>query len=110
MASPDFQVGLFRFVFRRRARRTRAVPTILSRRFPVMPGRCRLHRVLIVSTLFAVAASGVRPAVAQTALYGPEALTKARALLKQMTVAEKIGQMNESAGISLPGVSQGKPD
>jgi len=46
---------------------------------------------------------------AQQAPYGPEARQRAEALLKQMTVDEKVGQMNESAGIPLPGIA-GKPD
>ena len=47
---------------------------------------------------------------AQTAPFGPEAQKRAEALLQQMTVAEKIGQLNQSAGVQLPGLSSGKPD
>jgi len=54
-----------------------------------------------------VFASGV--ASAQNAPYGAEARRRAEALLKQMTVDEKVGQMNESAGIEMPGLTD-KPD
>jgi hypothetical protein len=36
--------------------------------------------------------------------------TKAAALLKQMTLDEKLGQLNESSGIGMPGVGTEKPD
>jgi len=39
-----------------------------------------------------------------------EAHRQAEALLKQMTVDEKVGQMNQSAGIVMPGLASGKPD
>ncbi|HKF50596.1 MAG TPA: beta-glucosidase BglX [Terracidiphilus sp.] len=35
---------------------------------------------------------------------------RARALLKQMTVEEKAGQMTQSAGVVIPGLASGKPD
>ena len=50
------------------------------------------------------------PATAQTALYSPDARRRAEALLKQMTPEEKIGQLNQSAGIQLPGLGSDKPD
>jgi len=41
---------------------------------------------------------------------GPaEARKRAEALLKQMTVEEKIGQMNQAAGMAMPGLGD-KPD
>ena len=49
------------------------------------------------------------PAFAQT-LVSPESSRRAAALLKQMTVEEKVGQLNQSAGISMPGLVEGKPD
>ena len=39
-----------------------------------------------------------------------EAHRRAEALLKQMTVEEKVGQMNQSAGITMPGLGGEKPD
>ncbi len=45
----------------------------------------------------------------QKAPYGREARKRAEVLLKQMTVDEKVGQMNESAGIKMPGLGD-KPD
>jgi beta-glucosidase len=39
-----------------------------------------------------------------------DAERKARELLKQMTVEEKVGQLNQSSGIEMPGFVSGKPD
>lgn len=39
-----------------------------------------------------------------------EAHQKAEALLKQMTLDEKVGQLNQSAGAALPGLGGQKPD
>ena len=47
---------------------------------------------------------------AQAPLFSAEAKSKAEALLKQMTLDEKVGQLNESAGIVLPGIATEKPD
>jgi beta-glucosidase len=45
-----------------------------------------------------------------SAMSHEEAHRRAEALLKQMTVEEKAGQMNQAAGISMPGFIEGKPD
>lgn len=50
------------------------------------------------------------PAPAQNNLFTPQAKQKAESLLKQMTLDEKIGQLNQSAGIVLPGLADEKPD
>ncbi len=48
---------------------------------------------------------------AQTKPMSPaEAHSRAELLLKQMTIDEKVGQMNQSAGIVIPGLGTGKPD
>ena len=39
-----------------------------------------------------------------------EAHRKAEALLKQMTVDEKVGQMTQSSGVQMPGLGTDKPD
>ena len=39
-----------------------------------------------------------------------EAHRRAEALLKQMNLDEKIGQMNQAAGMAIPGLGGGKPD
>src|SRR5579863_1430171 len=65
---------------------------------------------LIVYTLFASAALNPARASAQAAITHEEATRRAEALLKQMTVDEKVGQMNQSAGIAMPGFVEGKPD
>lgn len=58
--------------------------------------------------LFATIAT--TPAPAQNNLFTPQAKQKAQALLKQMTLDEKIGQLNQAAGIVLPGLTSEKPD
>lgn len=47
---------------------------------------------------------------AQEPLFSNEAKQKAEALLKQMTVDEKVGQLNESSGRVIPGLAPDKPD
>jgi beta-glucosidase len=49
------------------------------------------------------------PVWAQT-LVSPESAGRAEALLKQMTVEEKVGQLNQAAGIVMAGLTEGKPD
>ena len=55
---------------------------------------------------------GASAAVAASAapITQQEAHTRAEALLKQMTVEEKIGQLNQAAGIVIPGLGSEKPD
>jgi beta-glucosidase len=57
-------------------------------------------------TLFITASA----AFAQTSPFSPESERRAQALLKQMTIEEKVGQLTQSAGIVLPGLSSEKPD
>jgi len=49
-------------------------------------------------------------AKAQTSPFSTEAKQKAEALLKQMTLEEKLGQLNESSGLVMPGFVTEKPD
>ena len=58
----------------------------------------------------ALAASVALGAHAQAHPFSPEAKQKAEALLGQMTLDEKVGQLNQSAGIVLPGIADEKPD
>lgn len=67
----------------------------------------RLRQIAILSVILS---TFVATLAAQSAPFGPEAQRRAEALLKQMTVQEKIGQLNQSAGIVLPGLTTGKPD
>jgi beta-glucosidase len=46
----------------------------------------------------------------QTDPFSAGAKQKAETLLKQMTLDEKVGQLNESAGIVIPGLNDQKPD
>jgi beta-glucosidase len=49
-------------------------------------------------------------AAAQTALISPENTQRAEALLKQMTLDEKVGQLNQSSGVVKPMLGSQKPD
>jgi beta-glucosidase len=68
--------------------------------------RCSGFVLLGVSLSMAAAVS----AGAQDRLFSNEAKQKAEALLKQMTLDEKVGQLNESSGRVLPGIATEKPD
>jgi beta-glucosidase len=72
----------------------------------VLVNRCSGF-VLLFGMLAIFAAAS---ASAQDPLFSNEAKQKAEALLKQMTLDEKIGQLNESSGIVLPGFVDEKPD
>jgi beta-glucosidase len=62
--------------------------------------------------LFVVCAVTIFPATAsaQRTPFSAAAKQKAEALLKQMTLEEKVGQLNQSAGIIMPGIANEKPD
>src|ERR1700733_6162381 len=60
--------------------------------------------------LLGVALSGVVAAEAQKSPFSAEARQKAESLLKQMTLDEKVGQLNESSGLVMPGIATEKPD
>jgi beta-glucosidase len=47
---------------------------------------------------------------AQAGPFSTEAKQQAEALLKQMTLDEKLGQLNESSGLVIPGLATEKPD
>ena len=58
----------------------------------------------------ALAMAGSFSAQAAAPISAAEAHHRAVALLKQMTVDEKVGQMTQSAGIVMPGLADHKPD
>ena len=61
--------------------------------------------------LFSCALLPLSIAPAQTSsISHEEAHRRAEALLQQMTVDEKVGQMNQSAGVQIPGLGSEKPD
>jgi beta-glucosidase len=71
----------------------------------------KLCRFSIFSLILASIASVTSPSVAaQDRVFSNEAKQKAEALLKQMTLDEKVGQLNESPGIVMPGIATEKPD
>jgi beta-glucosidase len=72
----------------------------------VLLKRCSGFAVLCVSLSIAAAAS----AGAQNGPFSPQAKQKAEALLKQMTLDEKVGQLDQASGIVLAGIAKEKPD
>ena len=67
--------------------------------------KCALS-LFALATLLAVTARGV----AQAPPFSPESERRAEALLKQMTLDEKVGQLNQSAGVVMPMLGSQKPD
>jgi beta-glucosidase len=61
--------------------------------------------VLVFASAFTVSTLN-----AQDHLFSNEAKQKAEALLKQMSLDEKVGQLNQLAGIVMPGIADEKPD
>jgi beta-glucosidase len=57
-----------------------------------------------------LSAASMTSAAAQSGPFSVEAKQKAEALLKQMTLDEKVGQLNQAAGIVMPGIADKKPD
>jgi beta-glucosidase len=55
---------------------------------------------------FFVAFFGVVATGAQTSPFSAKAKQKAESLLKQMTLDEKAGQLNESSGLVMPGIAE----
>src|SRR5258708_2409387 len=49
-------------------------------------------------------------AVAQAPPFSPESERRAEALLKQMNLDEKVGQLNQAAGVVMPMLGSQKPD
>src|SRR5580698_3741182 len=60
--------------------------------------------------VFGVVFSSAIATGAQTSPFSAEAKQKAESLLKQMTLDEKVGQLNESSGLVMPGIAKEKPD
>ena len=70
-----------------------------------------LNRAFIFGLILAqVVAIMIPSANAQDRLFSSAAKQKAETLLKQMTVDEKVGQLNESSGMLMPGMVTEKPD
>src|SRR6476660_2049831 len=70
---------------------------------------CLSSRVLIASTLVLLAMAGATAAQISPISHD-DAHHRAEALLKQMTVEEKVGQLNQASGIVIPGLAKEKPD
>ncbi len=73
-----------------------------------MPIRSTVKSILM--SLIASAALAVSVAAQPTPITQAEAHRRAEALLKQMTVDEKVGQMNQSSGVVMPMLGSSKPD
>ncbi len=93
--------------------------SLLHAGFPgmIVIGRFRRHRrafegtkcgfvlILALTAQFAAGSGNGQPVP-----FSPEARQRAEALLKQMTVEEKVGQLTQAPGVQLPGLSSSKPD
>ncbi|HWE85605.1 MAG TPA: beta-glucosidase BglX [Terracidiphilus sp.] len=66
------------------------------------------HARLALVALALAASAAI--AAAQSGMSFEQADQRARALLKQMTLDEKVGQMNESSGVQMPMLGSDKPD
>src|SRR5277367_1471255 len=64
----------------------------------------------LIASMCALLVSPDVVAAQTVSLTHEEAHRRAEALLKQMTVEEKVGQMNQAAGILIPGLATEKPD
>ena len=64
--------------------------------------------IALLGVSFSIGSSLI--AKAQTSPFSAEAKQQAEALLKQMTLDEKLGQLNESSGLVIPGLATEKPD
>jgi beta-glucosidase len=73
-----------------------------------MPVSSSIKSILLFLAAFTVFAVSV--AAQTTPLTQAEAHRRAEALLKQMTVEEKVGQMNQSSGVVMPMLGSNKPD
>jgi beta-glucosidase len=68
-------------------------------------------RYSALAILCALLSSAIGPtAGGQVTPFSDPAKQKAEALLKQMTLDEKVGQLNQSAGIVMAGIADKKPD
>lgn len=72
-----------------------------------------MYRTTLItsSLLFALGLSVLAaPVFAQSDLVSPYSLQRAQELLHQMTVDEKVGQLNQSSGVVMPMLGSEKPD
>jgi beta-glucosidase len=65
-----------------------------------------LKRFSSFTLFFSLSVAFLSSADAQSSPLSAEAKQNAEALLKQMTLDEKIGQLNQSAGIVMPGIAE----
>jgi beta-glucosidase len=68
-----------------------------------------LKRFSSFTLFFSLSVAFLSSAEAQSSPFSAEAKQNAEALLKRMTLDEKIGQLNQSAGIVMPGIAEKKP-
>src|SRR6516225_6188252 len=70
----------------------------------------RINRPALLLTIVFAMQFAAGSARTQTLPVSPEAKRRAAALLKQMTLEEKIGQLNQGFDIQFPGLPPSKPD
>ncbi len=69
-----------------------------------------LPKLLIVAFSVSVTTALVSFAPAQESPISPDAASRARALLSQLSLEEKVGQLNQAPGFAVPGASTEKID
>ena len=69
-----------------------------------------LSKTKVALFVFAITGLLALNAAAQTPLFSAESGQRAEALLKQMTLDEKVGQLNQSSGVVMPMLGSQKPD
>jgi beta-glucosidase len=63
--------------------------------------------IFVFAAALIATAAGAR---AQAPVFSPESQNRAESLLKQMNLDEKVGQLNQSAGVVMPMLGSEKPD
>src|SRR3954470_2427968 len=67
----------------------------------------KLSALFVVAAALLATSAGTR---AQVPVFSSESQNRAEALLKQMNLDEKVGQLNQSAGVVMPMLGSQKPD
>jgi beta-glucosidase len=72
--------------------------------------RVSLSSAVMIASAWTLLSMPARLAAQTVPITQEEAHSRAETLLKQMTVEEKVGQMNQASGIVIPGLATEKPD
>src|ERR1700735_5264873 len=76
---------------------------------PVTPSKPPFAKAIVLAAILLTSLPAILPAQT-TPMAAAEARRRAEELLKQMTIEEKVGQMNQSSGVVMPLLATEKPD